>query len=511
MGGGYILAHDIGTTGDKATLFDLDGRLITSTLKEYVLHQPKPTWAEQNPEDWWNAFIASTREILKTSKVHPDDIEAVGFSGQMMGCLPIDKDGNPLRSSIIWMDQRSVEQANFIAEQIGEEDFYRITGNRVNPSYTISKILWLKENEPEIYKKTYKFIQSKDYIILKLTGEYVTDFSDASLAGLLDVNRRQWAYGILEELQIPIDKLPRLCASTEVVGGIEQSIAEKIGLKPGTPVVVGGGDGACAAVGAGVVRYGHAYNYVGASSWISICTDKPLIDSKMRIFNQWHLDPNKVSPTGTMQTAGSSYRWLRNEICQAEVNEAWRLGVDPYVIMDSEAEKVEPGSEKVIFLPYLMGERSPWWNPNARGVFFGLALGHRRRHLIRAVLEGVCFNLRIILEAFEEQGVRIENIRVIGGGAKGRLWRDMMASIYGKTILVPEYLMEATSFGAAIAAGVGVGIYRDFSVAEKLVRITDVHNPNLALYEKYSLLYEYFKKLYLTLIPLYHELASLKV
>lgn len=511
MGGTYILAHDVGTTGDKATLFDLDGRLVASSLKEYSLHQPKPTWAEQDPKSWWAAFTASTQEILKISKVHPSEIEAVGFSGQMMGCLPISIDGDPLRSSIIWMDQRSVEQAIFIAERIGEEAFYRVTGNRVNPSYTISKILWLRENEPEVYERTYKFLQSKDYIILKLTGEYVTDYSDASLAGLLDVNKRQWAYEILEELQIPIDRLPRLCASTEVVGGIERSAAEKTGLKPGTPVVLGGGDGACAAVGAGVVRYGHAYNYVGASSWISICTDKPLIDPRMRIFNQWHLDPDKVSPTGTMQAAGGSYRWLRDEVCRAEVEEAQRLGVDPYMIMDLEAEKVKPGSEKVIFLPYLMGERSPWWNPNARGVFFGLALGHRRRHLIRAVLEGVCFNLRIILEAFEEQGVRIENIRVIGGGAKGRLWRDIMASIYGKTILVPEYLMEATSFGAAVAAGVGVGIYKDFSVAEKLVRIIAMHNPDPMLFEKYSVLYGYFKKLYLALVPLYHELASLKI
>ncbi|MBS7611362.1 xylulokinase [Candidatus Bathyarchaeota archaeon] len=511
MGGTYILAHDIGTTGDKATLFNLDGHLVASTLKEYGLNQPKPTWAEQDPENWWAAFIASTREILKTSKVHSSEIEAISFSGQMMGCLPIDKSGDPLRPSIIWMDQRSIEQANFIAERIGEEAFYRITGNRVNPSYTISKILWLKENEPEVYERAYKFLQSKDYIILKLTGEYVTDYSDASLAGLLDVNKRQWAYGILEELQIPIDKLPRLCASTEVVGGIERSAAEKTGLKPGTPVVLGGGDGACAAVGAGVVRYGHAYNYIGASSWISICADKPLIDPRMRIFNQWHLDPNRVSPTGTMQMAGGSYRWLRDEVCRAEVEEAQRLGVDPYTVMDLEAEKVRAGSEKVIFLPYLMGERSPWWNPNARGVFFGLALGHRRRHLIRAVLEGVCFNLRIILEAFEEQEVRVENIRVIGGGAKSRLWRDIMASVYGKTILVPEYLMEATSFGAAIAAGVGVGIYKDFNVAEKLVRINAIHDPDPMLFEKYSILYGYFKKLYLTLAPLYRELASLEI
>lgn len=511
MGGEYILAHDVGTTGDKATLFDLDGRLVASTLKEYGLKQPKPTWAEQDPDDWWAAFVASTREILKISKVHSDEIKAIGFSGQMMGCLPLDRGGNPLRSSIIWMDQRSVEQANFIRERVGERAFYQITGNRISPPYTISKILWLKENEPKIYERTYKFLQSKDYIVFKLTGEHVTDYSDASLAGLLNVNKRQWAYEILEELQIPVNKLPRLCASIEVIGGIERSVAKKMGLKPGTPVVIGGGDGPCAAVGAGVVRPGYAYNYVGASSWISICTEKPLIDPKMRIFNQWHLDPNKVSPTGTMQAAGNSYRWLRDEVCQPETTDAQRLGVDPYAVMDLKAEKVEPGAEKVVFLPYLMGERSPWWNPNARGVFFGLALGHKRRHLIRAVLEGVGFNLKIILEAFEEQGRDIENIRVIGGGAKGELWRNILASIYGKTILVPEYLMEATSFGAAIAAGIGVGAYRDFGVAEKLIKITATNKPDPVLHGRYTVLYEYFKKLYLALVPLYDELASLKI
>jgi xylulokinase len=511
MGENYILAHDIGTTGDKATLFDLDGHLISSVLKEYNLYQSQPTWAEQNPEDWWAAFIASTQEILKISKVNPIDIVAIGFSGQMMGCLPIDKDGNPLRHSIIWMDQRSVKQANLISEKIGEVNFYKITGNRISPTYTISKILWLKENEPTIFERTYKFLQSKDYIVFKLTGEYVTDYSDASLAGLLDVNKRKWAYEIFEELQIPIDKLPKLCASIEVIGNIKASIAKKLGLRPETQVVIGGGDGPCAAVGAGVVKLGYAYNYIGASSWIGICTEKPLIDPKMRIFNQWHLDPNKVSPTGTMQAAGNSYKWLRDEICQKEVNEAQIQGIDPYIIMDSEAEKVKAGAEKIIFLPYLVGERAPWWNPNARGVFFGLALGHKRRNLIRSVLEGVGFNLRIILEAFEEQGIKIENIRVIGGGAKGKLWREIMANIYGKTILVPEYLMEATSLGAAIAAGVGVGIYKNFDIAEKIVRIIGENPPDPRLHEKYNILYKFFKKLYLTLVPLYDELANLKI
>jgi len=508
---GYLLAHDLGTTGDKATLFDLEGRLIASVLKEYEVKQPKPVWAEQDPEDWWIAFKSSTRDLLRKSKIDPEDIKAISFSGHMMGCLPVDKDGKPLRSSIIWMDQRSVEETNLIIEKFGLQGFYEVTGNRIGPSYTIAKILWLMRNEPNIYEKAYKFLQSKDYIIFRLTGEFVTDYSDASLAGLLDIRRRDWAYELLEELKIEVDKLPELHSSITVVGELNHLVAEELGLKPGTPVIIGGGDGACAAAGAGVVRLGQAYNYVGASSWISIASDRPLIDPKMRIFNFWHLDPDLITPTGTMQCAGNSYRWLRDELCWWEVKKAEEQGVDPYEIMDAEARKVEAGAEKVIFLPYLMGERSPWWNPNARGVFFGLALGHKRRNLIRAVLEGVAFNLKIILDAFEEQGIEIENIRMIGGGAKGKLWREIMACIYGKRVLVPEYLMEATSLGAAMAAGVGIKEYKDFGLAEKIVRIVAEEEPDPQLHKKYEALYEFFKKLYLTLIPLYDELSSLEI
>jgi len=505
----YLLAHDLGTTGDKATLFSTEGELLASSYLEYSTVHPEPTWAEQNPEDWWNAFVAATKSLLSKSKISPGDILGLSFSGQMLGCLPVEEKGLPLRPSIIWMDQRSVKQAEHIRNRVGEEHYYKTTGNRISPTYTISKILWLRENQPAIYERAYKFLQAKDYIIYRLTDKFVTDYSDASLAGMLDVNRREWAYDLLQELEIPVEKLPELFPSIHVVGQIKRAVAKEIGLSSEMPVVAGGGDGPCAAVGAGVVRAGQSYNYIGASSWIAICADKPLLDSKMRIFNQWHLDPNKVSPTGTMQTAGNSYRWLRDEICQKELAEAKESGVSAYKLMDEEAEKVEPGSKRILFLPYLMGERSPWWNPNARGVFFGIALGHRREHLIRAVLEGVTFNLRVILDAFEEQGASVKNVRVIGGGARSKLWRRIMADIYGKTILVPAYLEEASSLGAAIAAGVGVGVYRSFEAADRLVNFVETINPNLDSHARYEPFYKYFKKLYMSMVPLYDELASL--
>ena len=508
---GYLLGHDVGTTGDKATLFDLDGGLVASVLKEYETFHPKRLWAEQDPGDWWRAFAESTRELLKRSKVDPGDVKAISFSGQMMGCLPVDKNGKPLRRSIIWMDQRSVKQADLISDKIGFKEFYEIAGNRISPTYTISKILWVKENEPETYEKTHKFLQAKDYIVFKLTGSYATDYSDASLAGLMDIHKKTWAYDMLEELGIDVDKLPELHPSTMVEGEIDSQTAEMLGLKAGIPVVLGGGDGACAAAGAGAVKLGQAYNYVGASSWISVISDRPLIDPKMRIFNFYHLDPEKITPTGTMQTAGASYKWLRDKVCWKEVEEAEGKGVDPYAIMDSEAKEVEPGAGKLVFLPYLMGERAPWWNPNARGVFFGLTLTHERRNMIRAVLEGVAFNLRIILDSFEELGVKIESIRLIGGGAKAKLWRRIMTDIYGKRVMIPRYLMEATSLGAAIAAGVGAKLYKDFSVAMKLNAVVDELNPDPSIHEKYEKLYQFFKKLYPTLEPLFNELAEMSI
>lgn len=506
----YLLAHDLGTTGDKATLFTAKGELVASSYLEYSTVHPEPTWAEQNPNDWWNAFVTATKSLLSKSKVSSRDILGLSFSGQMLGCLPVDEKGVVLRPSIIWMDQRSVKQAEHIRRKVGEEQYYKTTGNRISPTYTISKILWLRENQPEIYRRAYRFLQAKDYITYRLTGNFVTDYSDASLAGMLDVNKRKWAYELLEELEIPAEKLPELHPSVHVVGQIERAVAKETGLSSEMPVVVGGGDGPCAAVGAGVVRAGQAYNYVGASSWIAICTEKPLFDPQMRIFNQWHLDPNKVSPTGTMQTAGNAYRWLRDEICQKEVSEAREQGVSAYKLMDEKAERVEAGSKGILFLPYLMGERSPWWNPNARGVFFGIALGHKRENLIRAVLEGVTFNLRVILDAFEEQGASVNDVRVIGGGARSKLWRRMMADIYGKTILVPAYLEEATSLGAAIAAGVGVGVYRSFEAAERLVNLVEAIHPNANLHARYEPLYKYFRKLYTSMVPLYDELASLQ-
>jgi len=507
----YIMSHDLGTTGDKAVLFDLEKNSIAaSSFASYQTFHIKPTWAEQDPNDWFNSFKNGTRELLKVSKACPESVLALSFSGQMLGCLGLSKTGKPLMKSIIWMDQRSVRQALKIREKIGERKFYKTTGNRISPTYTISKILWLKSERPSIYQKAYKFLQAKDYIIFRLTGNYCTDYSDASLSGMFDIRKCKWTYPMLDELDIDKEKLPEANASTKIVGELRGDVSDEIGLRSGTPVVVGGGDGPCAAVGAGVVRPGSAYNYLGASSWIAVCSESPILDPKMRIFNQWHLDPSMVSPTGTMQTAGNSYRWLRDEICTMEKERAAKIGMDPYSIMDSEAMKVKPGSENIIFLPYLMGERSPWWNPKARGVFFGLALGHARRNLVRAVLEGVGYNLKTILDALQESGKKIGRIVSIGGGARSKLWRQVLADIFGKRVAVPMYPEEATSVGAAIAGAIGIGFFKDFLVAEKILEIVEEAIPDAKNHRMYLKYHRFFERLYEGLVPFFEELASIE-
>jgi xylulokinase len=504
----YILAHDLGTTGNKATLFDSQGKVCASSFYGYSVDYPYPNWAEQNPEDWWQAVCVSTGRLIADAKIIPQDVACVSFSGQMMGCVPVDRHANPLRRAIIWADTRAVPEAQQLIEHVGFAQAYRITGHRASSSYPAAKIMWVRNHQPEIFNQTYKFLLAKDFIVARLTGRFVTDYSDASGTNLYDLQNWDWSAVMLEAAGLDRKVLPDLHRSTEVVGEITSQAAGAVGLAAGTPVVIGGGDGCCAATGAGVVRDGSAYNYIGSSSWIGIATSEPVYDPEMRTFTFAHLVPGLFSPTGTMQAAGGSYQWLRDNFCLTEKEEAARLGVSPYELMNQMALKSRPGASGLLFFPYLLGERSPRWNPNARGAFFGLSMAHRREDVIRATLEGITLNLRVILEAFQKQGVPIKSMRVIGGGASGAAWRQIMADIYGMPVERPALLAEATSFGAALAGGIGVGIYKDFSMAEELTPIVDTAQPNMELKPVYDRLYQIFNRAYDAFVPLYEALAG---
>ncbi|MGQ9734240.1 MAG: xylulokinase [Candidatus Bipolaricaulia bacterium] len=506
---GYILAHDLGTTGNKATLYTPEGELVASCFYPYETHYLSANWVEQNPEDWWKAVCLSTAKLLADSKIGLEAIKVVSFSGQMMGALPVDKKGTPLRPAIIWADQRGIKQAELLKDKVGMERVYKITGHRASPSYSAAKIMWIRDEEPELFKKAHKFLQAKDYIAFKLTGRFVTDYSDASGTNLLDLRKKEWSEEILKAVNLPEGVLPELHASIDVIGEVTPEAAAECGLKVGTPVVIGGGDGSCAAAGAGVVGEGSAYNYLGSSSWVALATREPIYDPKLRTFNWVHLDPRLYSPCGTMQSAGGSLQWAKEELCSSEREAAESLGLDPYELINLEIAQSPEGAKNLLFLPYLLGERSPHWNPNARGVFLGLTRNHTKKDMLRAILEGVCFNLRIIIEAFEEQGASIEAIRIIGGGAKGWIWRKIMADIYGKPILLTAFPLEATSLGAAIAGGIGVGFFKDFSVADRLVKIVARQEPEVEKVTRYAELFQIFKEAYERLLFIFEQLSAL--
>ncbi len=499
---GLILAHDLGTTGNKASLFDVEGNLLDRAFAEYKTYYPRPGWAEQDPEDWWRAVRVSTRELLARSGRPADDVAVVSFSGEMMSCLPVDAGGVPLRSAIIWADQRADSEASDLAERVGHQRVYEITGHRAGPNYTAAKMLWLRHHQPDLYARTHKVLQAKDYVVYGLTGVYATDYSDASGTLLFDLRKRCWAKEIFAALDCSPELMPVAWPSATVVGIVTARASELTGLASGTPVVIGGGDGACATVGAGVVAPGDAYNYLGSSSWISFVAREPLCDPKQRTFTFAHLDPDYLFPTGTMQCAGGSYDWLER-LLRGDAEE--RI----YQQLDQLASGVEPGAQGLFFLPYLIGERSPHWNPKARAAFVGLSMVHGRAEMARAVLEGVAFNLRLILDAFREQGALISALRIIGGGARSPAWRQILADILNLPLLRPKLTVEATSLGAAIAGGVGIGLYGDYSVAAQLVRVEPGEEPRPKVAARYEASYAIFKRTYESLVPVYDGIAAL--
>ena len=493
----YILAHDLGTTGNKATLFDDTGALVGSAFASYATQYPRPNWAEQEPEDWWGAVSHSSQQLLHETGVAATAIAAIGFSGQMMGCVPVDARGQALRSCIIWADQRAQAQAAYMAERCGAAAIYTRTGHRASPAYTAPKILWMRDEQPEIFAATHCFLQPKDYLIHRLTGAFVTDYSDASGTLLFDLVERRWIGGFLAALDLSPTLLPALQPSTAVVGTVSQAAALATGLAAGTPVVVGGGDGSCAGIGAGVIEPGDAYLNIGSSAWISIASSAPVLDALERTVTFHHVHPDRYCPMGTMQSAGGAREW------------AWRLLHDGDLDLDAAAATAPPGANGLLFLPHLMGERSPYWNPLARGAYVGLAIPHGKAELARAALEGVAFNLRLILDCLTAQTSGIQQMRFVGGGSRGPLLRQILADIFGMPIHVLALQGDATSWGAAVAAGVGVGLY-DWSIAAQRSQVAAIVDPDLTTNAIYTELLALFKESYTALNPISDRLAQLQ-
>lgn len=414
----YILAHDLGTSGNKATLFSEDGRLIKSEVFSYDAHYFNDTWVEQNADDWWNAVCRTSSSLIQSTGVDPGEIGAISFSGQMMGCLCVDRNGTPLRPSIIWADQRAQKQVAQIEEHISQQDFYHIVGHRNTASYGIQKLMWVRDNEPEIYEQTYKTLNAKDYIVFKLTGKFYTEPSDANSVACFDLKTFQWSEEILKITGIDPDKLPQIKPSTFVAGGVTKEAARATGLAEGTPVVMGGGDGVVANIGCGSISPGKTYCCMGTSAWITTTAEKPIFDEQMRTVTWAHVIPGMYAPNGTMQYAGGAYNWLKNTVCSMESYKAKEEGTSPYTYMNEQIEKSTVGANGLIFLPYLLGERAPRWNPDAKGAWIGIKPETTRGDLLRSVLEGVTMNLSICLDILRTQ-MDIKEITVVGGRSQG--------------------------------------------------------------------------------------------
>ena len=488
----YIVAHDLGTSGDKATLFQTDGKLVASITETYDVNFFGNQCAEQNPDDWWNAVCRSTKKILEKVP-NPCEVIAVSFSAQMQGCLIVDKNGIPIRPAMIWADHRARKEQEKLQELIGEDEIYKITGHRLSASYSIEKLMWLKENEPENFGRTYKMLQAKDYIIYKLTGKFVTDYSDASGTNAFDLEKLEWSDKILHAAGISKDYLPKLCASTDVAGCVSQEAALITGLAETTLVVCGGGDGPCSAVGAGCVEDNELFATYGTSAWIGGTMDHKFIDDKKVLFCFAHVIPGKYMPCGTMQSAGSSYGYIKKVLMEEGKS---------YKEMDALVMQSPPGAKKLLFLPYLLGERSPRWNPDTTACFLGIRPEHNREDYLRAVLEGVAMNLELILQAYQNR-MKIEELILTGGGAKGEVLCQILADICSKTLKIPGNVAEATSIGAAVTAGVGAGIYTGFSEVKRFIQFERTYLPNAEHSEIYQKMKYLFDQSYNQLEPLF--------
>lgn len=444
-----FLGLDVGTGGSRAVIIDEQGRVLASASAEHVPFESVQTgWAEQDPADWWNAAVRATRQALTESRLPVRSIAAVGLSGQMHGAVLLDRQDRLLRRSIIWCDQRSDPQCRALTASIGAERLIALTANPALPGFTLPKMLWVRDHEPEIWKQVAHVLLPKDYVRLRLTGDHATDMADASGTLLLDVRHRRWSDDMVQAAGVNRDWLPTLHEGPDVTGHVSSDAADRIGLAKGTPVVAGGGDQAAGAVGMGIVRAGVVSATIGTSGVVFAATDRPALDPSGRVHTFCHAVPGRWHVMGVTQAAGLSLRWFRDRFGAGPDD-----GRDPYVRLTDEAAQAPPGSDGVLWAPYLMGERTPHLDANARAALVGLAASHSRAHVVRAILEGVAFSLRDTFTIFHEMHVPVDTIRLGGGGARSPLWRQIQADIYGRPveILAAE---EGAAYGAAILAGV---------------------------------------------------------
>ena len=489
----YVLGIDVGTGGTRALIVDEQGRIVAAATEEHQpFASPKIGWAEQHPEDWWRAAGVAVRKALKQAALRGDQISCVGFSGQMHGAVMLDSGGEVVRPALIWCDVRTESQCKELNERIGAERLIQLTCNPALPNFTLTKFLWVRENEPENWKRVRSVMLPKDYVRFRLTGERAIDVADASGTLMLDVAERRWSPEVLQAAEIDASLLPAVFESQDVCGKVSVAGALATGLAAGTPAVAGAGDQAAGATGMGIVTPGAVSATIGTSGVVFAATDRPALDPRGRLHTFCHSVPDRWHVMGVTQAAGLSLRWFRDRFGSSSS----QSGGDPYEKLTAEAASVPPGSDGLLWAPYLMGERTPHLDADARGALVGLTASHTRAHIVRAILEGVAFSLKDTFTIFEEMKVPVKSIRLGGGGARSPLWRQIQADVYDHEVEMVE-AEEGAAYGAAILAGVGAKIWPSVDAAcDSVVRVVHRIQPNPANAEAMQKNYAAYRRIY---------------
>jgi len=495
----YLIGIDVGSSSVKSALFDAEGRMTALSIQEYGLIMPEPNIVEIEPDTFWQKLKLGIAELLARSKVRPAQIKAMAISSQGETFITLDKSGRPLRRAIFWLDSRSPKQVDIISSEFGRERAYHVTGMpEIIPMWSATKLLWLRENEPDVFAKAHKYLMVEDYLIYRLTGQYVGEFSCYPSSMLLDIRKKCWWSDMLNFLGIKPEQLAELRESGEPIGQLTSEAASDLGLSPDTLVATGGYDHAAGAIGSGNTQPGVVTETTGSAMVVNTTVPNPTFDPKLRMPCQYHSIPDRYFLSSFSETGGMVFKWYRDNFC---LDEKRQEQADParraYTIMDDGADEIPVGSEGLVMLPHLAGALCPEGNANARGVMFGLSLKHGKRHVARAILEGIAFMLRRHVEVVEEMGIDVKEIIGIGGGARSRIWGQIKADVLNKPV-VHLQTEEPSLLGAAILAGLSAGMYDDLeSASDRMVKVRVTAEPNPTnivlyqeLYERYLTIYE---------------------
>jgi xylulokinase len=505
----YILAHDTGTGGDKAVIIDLQGKVIHSAYQPYGLSYPRPDWVEQDPDELWQAVAVTSRQVLQESGVDPGEILGVGISAQMFNTLPVDEHCRPLTPMLSWLDVRSVRQADRLMEGDTPALLFKHTGNIPTAKDNIPKILWLKEERPDLWARTAYLFDCKEYLVYKLTGVIATDWVGASAYFLFDPQRRTWSQEACRLLDIDMAKLPPAFPCTQIIGEVTEEAARLTGLLPGTPVVNGAGDVSAAQSGAGANQDGKAHLCIGTATWVGLSVSTFRNDPLKPFWGLSHIDPHKWVIAGEMETGGGALMWYRDTLCQEEARQALAIGGSSYALINQGAADVPPGADKLIFLPWLSGERAPVLDHYARGGFIGISMGHTKGHFARAVMEGVAYHVRWICEALERLDFQFDALNAIGGGCMSEIWPQIISDVTGHPLHIVDHPLEAGAMAIAFTVAVGTGIYASMDEVDALIRIRQVVTPDASRKRRYDELYAAYRELYTALAPIYRRMASI--